>query len=101
MVNNTSAGVWLLASTSPTLPLPLVPPTSPVCDVTLQMMPPCEGLTALGAGEGTVTAVGDEVAREVACVRKGPGTVGAFDGLLTCPSLWLVIICGGMNVHMH
>ena len=53
----------------------------------------------MGAGEGALTAVGDEVAREVAGIRKGPGTVGAFDGLPLTPSARLVIICGGTKAY--
>ena len=53
------------------------------------------------AGKGSLAAVRDQVVGEVAGARKGPGRVGAFDGLLLCPSLRLVVICGGTNVHMH
>ena len=70
-----------------------------MCDVTLQVMPLCEGLTAVGADERTLAAVGDEMTGEVAGVRKGPWTVGAFDGLPLTPSVWLVIICGGTKAH--
>ena len=62
-------------------------------------MPLCEGLTAVGADERSLAAVGDEMTGEVAGVRKGPWTVGALDGLPLTPSVWLVIICGGTKAY--